>query len=46
VLATPIYRSDSLVEVEDKKAAKGLLGDFSSLLGETSFADTEIEILR
>ena len=46
VLATPIYRSDALVQVEDKKATKGLLGDFSSLLGETSFADTEIEILR
>lgn len=46
VLATPIYRSDALVQVEDKKATKGLLGDFSALLGDASFADTEIEILR
>jgi tyrosine-protein kinase Etk/Wzc len=46
VLAAPTYRTDALIQVEDKKAAKGLLGDFSALLGETSFADTEIEILR
>ncbi len=45
-LATPKFRTDALLQVEDKKAAKGLLGDFSALLGETSFADTEIEILR
>jgi tyrosine-protein kinase Etk/Wzc len=45
-LATPIYRSDALVQVEDAKATKGLLGDLSSAFGESSPAETEIEILR
>ncbi len=45
LLATPIFRSDALVHVEDNKAAKGMLGDLSSLLGDAAVADTEIEIL-
>jgi tyrosine-protein kinase Etk/Wzc len=46
LLATPIYRSDALVQVEDAKATKGLLGDLSSAFGESSPSETEIEILR
>ncbi|HEX9051320.1 MAG TPA: polysaccharide biosynthesis tyrosine autokinase [Anaeromyxobacter sp.] len=45
-LAAPVYRSDALVQVEDKKSMGGLLGDLSSVLGEASPAETEIEILR
>jgi tyrosine-protein kinase Etk/Wzc len=46
LLATPIYRSDVLVQVEDRKADLGGLSDLSGLFGETSPAETEIEILR
>lgn len=46
MLATPVYRSDALVQVEDTKATKGLLGDLSSAFGESTPAETEIEILR
>ncbi len=45
LLASPVYRSDAVVQVEDKKAA-GLLGDLSNVFSETTPADTEIEILR
>jgi tyrosine-protein kinase Etk/Wzc len=45
-LAAPVYRSDALVQVEDKKSMGGLLGDLSSVLGEASPAETEIEILK
>jgi tyrosine-protein kinase Etk/Wzc len=45
-LATPVYRSDALVQVEDPKATKGFLGDLSDAFGESSPAETEIEILR
>ena len=46
LLATPIYRSDVLVQVEDQKAGQGLLGDLSAAFGDSSPAETEIEILR
>ncbi len=45
-LAAPVYRSDALVQVEDKKSMGGLLGDLSSMVGEASPAETEIEILK
>ncbi len=45
-LAPPVFRSDALVQVEDKKSMGGLLGDLSSVLGEASPAETEIEILK
>jgi tyrosine-protein kinase Etk/Wzc len=45
-LAAPVYRSDALVQVEDKKSMGGLLGDLSSMMGEASPAETEIEILK
>ena len=45
-LAAPVYRSDAIVQVEDKKSMGGLIGDLSSVLGESSPAETEIEILR
>lgn len=46
LLATPIYRSDVLVQVEQKKGGMGGLEDLSGLFGESSPAETEIEILR
>lgn len=46
LLATPIFRSDALVQVETKKPGTGGLDDLSALLGESSPAETEIEILR
>jgi tyrosine-protein kinase Etk/Wzc len=44
-LATPIYRADLLVQVEDKKKG-GALGELSALFSEGSPAETEVEILR
>ena len=45
-LATPIYRSDTLLQVEEKKKGIPGLGDLENLLPTESPADTEIEILR
>ncbi len=45
-LATPIYRSDVLLQVEDKKSGMGALGEISGMFGDSSPAETEIEILR
>jgi tyrosine-protein kinase Etk/Wzc len=44
-LATPVYRADLLVQVEDKKKG-GALGELSNLFSESSPAETEVEILR
>jgi tyrosine-protein kinase Etk/Wzc len=46
LLATPIYRSDVLVQVEDQKAGTGLLGDLTAAFGDSTPAEAEIEILR
>lgn len=46
LLAAPVYRSDVLVQVEDKKSGGNLLGELSGMFGESSPAETEIEILR
>lgn len=45
LLASPQYRSDALVQVENKSGASALLGDLTAL-SDTTPADTEIEILR
>jgi tyrosine-protein kinase Etk/Wzc len=45
-LATPIYRSDALLQVEEKKPGLGGLMDLAGILGDTSPAETEIEIIR
>lgn len=47
-MATPIYRSDLLIEVEEGSggAAQGLMGALSSALEVKSSGDTEIEVLR
>jgi tyrosine-protein kinase Etk/Wzc len=44
-LATPVYRADLLVQVEDKKKG-GALGELSNLFSESSPAETEVELLR
>jgi tyrosine-protein kinase Etk/Wzc len=45
-LATPSYRSDVLLQVEEKKKGIAGLEDISSMFPTDSAADTEIEILR
>lgn len=47
-VATPIYRSDLLIEVEEGGggAAQGLMGALSSALEVKSSGDTEMEVLR
>ena len=45
-LATPIYRSDTLLQVEEKKKGIAGLEDLSAMFPTDSAADTEIEILR
>jgi len=45
-LATPIYRSDALVQVEDKKKGTQGLEDIVGTFSTDSVAETEIEILR
>jgi tyrosine-protein kinase Etk/Wzc len=44
-LATPVYRADLLVQVEEKKKS-GALGELSTFFSESSPAETEVEILR
>ena len=44
-LATPVYRADLLVQVEEKKKG-GALGELSSIFSEVSPSETEVEILR
>ena len=46
VFATPIYLSDVLVQVEEKKSTVAGLEDLSNMFGTSSPAETEIEILR
>ena len=46
LLAAPTYRSDVLLQVEDKSKGIAGLDDLSSVFSEKTPADTEIEILR
>lgn len=46
LFAAPVYRSDALVQVEDPKGKVDFLGDLSAAFGQSSPAETEIEILR
>lgn len=46
LLATPVYQSDTIVQVEEKKATLSGLDDLSAMFGNTSPSETEIEILR
>jgi tyrosine-protein kinase Etk/Wzc len=48
-VSTPIYRADALVQVEDKKSAKGglaALRDVEAVLGDATSVAAELEILR
>ena len=45
-VATPLFRSDVVLQVEDRKAGMGPLGAMADMFGDTSPAETEIEILR
>jgi len=45
-VATPIYRSDTLIQVEEKKKGIAGLEDLNALMPSDNAADAEIEILR
>jgi tyrosine-protein kinase Etk/Wzc len=46
LLASPTFRSDVLVQVEDKQKTLPGLDDLENMLGDKNLADTEIEIIR
>ncbi|MBB3189417.1 polysaccharide biosynthesis tyrosine autokinase [Halomonas cerina] len=46
LLATPVYRADALVQVEEKAGLSNPLEDVRSMLGEEPKADAELGILR
>ncbi|KEF31634.1 Tyrosine-protein kinase Wzc [Marinobacter nitratireducens] len=46
LLATPVYKATSLVQVEDQEASMPGMEDISSLLGSTSTATTEIQLIK
>jgi tyrosine-protein kinase Etk/Wzc len=45
LVATPIYRGDVLLQVEDKKGGMGL-GELSEMFAEQTPVETEIEVIR
>ncbi|BDG09633.1 polysaccharide biosynthesis tyrosine autokinase [Anaeromyxobacter paludicola] len=45
-LAAPVFRSDVLVQVEEKQKGVGALDELSGMLSTQTPADTEIEIIR
>ncbi|MGF1740548.1 polysaccharide biosynthesis tyrosine autokinase [Vibrio profundum] len=45
-LATPIYKADALVQVEDKSAGVPGLTDLTDMFAPESSADTEIQIIK
>ncbi len=46
LLATPIYKADALVQVEEKSTGVPGLSDMSDMFASESSADTEIQILK
>ncbi len=46
LLATPIYKADALIQVEEKSSGMPALGDMGELFGSESSATTEIEIVK
>ncbi|MBV1838986.1 polysaccharide biosynthesis tyrosine autokinase [Photobacterium ganghwense] len=46
LLATPIYKADTLIQVEEKSTGMPALGDMGELFASESSASTEIEIIK
>ncbi|MDO6707171.1 polysaccharide biosynthesis tyrosine autokinase [Photobacterium sp. 1_MG-2023] len=46
LLATPIYKADALLQVEEKNNGLSALGDMGDIFSSESSSNTEIEILR
>ncbi|MCL1037485.1 polysaccharide biosynthesis tyrosine autokinase [Shewanella submarina] len=46
LLATPVYKADALVQVEEKSSGMPALGDMGELFASESSATTEIEIIK
>ncbi|PSW03946.1 tyrosine-protein kinase [Photobacterium lipolyticum] len=46
LLATPIYKADALIQVEQKSSGMPALGDMGEMFGSESSATTEIEIIK
>ncbi|PJE78776.1 Tyrosine-protein kinase wzc [invertebrate metagenome] len=45
-VATPVFQSDALVQVESQKSPVGALVDMSDMLGSESPSEAEIEVIR
>ncbi|MGR2768001.1 polysaccharide biosynthesis tyrosine autokinase [Photobacterium ganghwense] len=46
LMATPIYKADALIQVEEKSSGMPALGDMGELFASESSATTEIEIIK
>ncbi|MDX1303651.1 polysaccharide biosynthesis tyrosine autokinase [Photobacterium sp.] len=46
LLATPIYKADALIQVEQKSSGMPALGDMGELFASESSATTEVEIIK
>ncbi len=46
LLATPEYKADALIQVEQKSSGMPVLGDMGEMFGSESSATTEIEIMK
>ncbi|WP_299493853.1 polysaccharide biosynthesis tyrosine autokinase [uncultured Shewanella sp.] len=46
LLATPIYKADALIQIEEKSSGISGFGDMGDLFGSESSATTEIEVLQ
>ncbi|PSV46795.1 polysaccharide biosynthesis tyrosine autokinase [Photobacterium indicum] len=46
LLATPVYKADALIQVEQKSSGMPALGDMGEMFGSESSATTEIEIIK
>ncbi|WP_415720276.1 polysaccharide biosynthesis tyrosine autokinase [Photobacterium ganghwense] len=46
LLATPVYKADALIQVEQKSSGMPALGDMGELFAQESSATTEIEIIK
>ncbi|PSU50926.1 tyrosine-protein kinase [Photobacterium frigidiphilum] len=46
LLATPIYKADALIQVEQKSSGMPAIGDMGELFSSESSASTEIEIIK
>ena len=46
ILATPIYQADAIIQIEEKSSGVASFGDLGEIIGTSSKAITEIELLK